>query len=49
MVPTFHKGISPKVNVVTQLDWVDLVGFYGILTIEDYLMPNPFHKYILDI
>ena len=26
-----------------------LVGFYGISTIVDYLMPNPLYTYILDI
>ena len=26
-----------------------LVGFYGISTIVDYLMPNPVHTYIVDI
>ena len=28
---------------------VGLVGFYGILTIVGYLMPNPFYTYILNI
>ena len=27
----------------------DLVGFYGILTFVDYLMPNPLYTYILNI
>ena len=27
----------------------DLVGFYGILTIVDNLMPNPLNTYILNI
>ena len=27
----------------------DLVGFYGILTITGYLMPNPLYMYILNI
>ena len=26
-----------------------LVGFYGISTIIDYLMPNPLYTYILNI
>ena len=27
----------------------DLIGFYGISTIEWYLMPNPVYTYILNI
>ena len=26
-----------------------MVGFYGILTIVGYLMPNPLYTYILDL
>ena len=26
-----------------------LFGFYGISTIVDYLMPNPFYMYLLNI
>ena len=29
--------------------WFGLVWFYGISTIEGYLMPNPFYTYILNI
>ena len=29
--------------------WFGLVGFYGISTIEGYLMPNPLYTYILDM
>ena len=29
--------------------WFGLVGFYGILTIVGYLMPNPLYTYILNI
>ena len=29
--------------------WFGLVGFCGISTTVDYLMPNPVHTYILDI
>ena len=30
-------------------DWFGLVGFYGILTIVGYLMPNSICTYILNI
>ena len=29
--------------------WFGLFGFYGISTIEGYLMPNPLYTYILNI
>ena len=29
--------------------WFGLIGFYGLSTIVDYLMPNPLYTYILDI
>ena len=29
--------------------WLGWVGFYGILTIVGYLMPNPLYTYILNI
>ena len=29
--------------------WFGLVGFYGILTFDGYLMPNHLYTYILDI
>ena len=29
--------------------WFDLVGFYGISTIVDYLMPDPLYTYISNI
>ena len=29
--------------------WFGLVGFYGISTLVDYLMPNPLYAYILNI
>ena len=29
--------------------WFGWVMFYGISTIEGYLMPNPFYAYILNI
>ena len=31
------------------LNIYDLVGFYGILTVVGYLMPNPLYAYILNI
>ena len=40
-----NKETKPtKLNI-----WFGLVGFYGISTIEGYLMPNPFYTYILNI
>ena len=36
-------------NIYMKYIWFDLVGFYGILTIAGYLMPNPIYTYILDI
>ena len=34
---------------LTQASAESLVGFYGISTIEGYLMPNPLYTYILNI
>ena len=31
------------------LVWLGWVGFYGISTLVSYLMPNPFHTYILNM
>ena len=33
----------------TYIIWLDLIWFYGISTIVDYLMPNSDYTYILNI
>ena len=48
-----RKRVAREVILLISLDytWFDgwLVGFYGISTIVDYLMPNPLYAYILNI
>ena len=41
--------MSVHSDIVLSLDWFNLVQFYGISTILDYLMPNAVYTYILNI
>ena len=43
----FHAKCSLYIYI--KYKWFYLIGFYGISTIEGYLMPYPLHTYILNI
>ena len=38
----FLGHLTPNEDILVCLDWLDGVRFYGISTIVDYLMTNPF-------
>ena len=42
-----EKKARRKKKERQKVDW--LIGFYGISTIVDYLMPNPLYTYISNI
>ena len=43
------KIISTHIYIYIKYIWFGWVGFYGISTIEGYLMPNPLYTYISNI
>ena len=46
----FDVKINNFINyTLNKTDWFGLVWFYGISTIEDYLILNPVYSYIFDI
>ena len=51
MGESYHSAEKQSVYSTILADWARfvLVGFYGILTIVDYLMPSPLYTYILSI
>ena len=42
-------NIIPLLKKEMYIDWLGLVAFYGISTLEGYSIPNPLHTFILNI